>query len=264
MTLDAFYLLTTAFSYAFLWMSFLWILHFILKNAAIVDVGWPICLFIFAIIYVTQTPYVNVPETILLFVVGLWAIRLSSYLLVDRIWNKSEEGRYRHLREKWKTNVALKLFFFYHAQTVLNIFLSLPFLLIVMDPTPNEWILFIGALVALLGIAGESVSDLQLRFFKLNPVNQGQVCRSGLWAYSRHPNYFFEFIYWCGIALMGQSAENGYISWIAPALILCTIFKITGIPATEAQALQSKGNAYKSYMRDVSKFVPLGPKRNKH
>jgi steroid 5-alpha reductase family enzyme len=264
MSIEAVYLLFAAFGYAFLWMSFLWVLHLVLKNAAIIDVGWPICLFIYAAVYITQTPYVNVPETILLFVVGLWAIRLSTYLFIDRIYKKPEEGRYTHLREIWKTNIALKFFFFYHAQTLLNVFLSLPFLVIALDPTPNEWLLFAGALVAILGITGETIADLQLKFFKLNPANKGKICRIGLWDYSRHPNYFFEFVYWCGLGLMGQSADYGFIGWIAPALILGTLFKVTGIPATEKQALKSRGDAYKQYMSEVNQFIPLRRFRNKN
>ena len=263
MSIDTFEILFSGFGYAFIWMTFLWLLHFILKNAAIIDVGWPICLFLYALVYATKTTDISIAETILLFVVGLWAIRLSTYLFIDRIYKKPEEGRYTHLREVWKTNVGIKFFFFYHAQTILNVFLSIPFLLISLERNHSDWFLMIGAIVSVLGIAGETLADLQLKFFKANPINKGMICRQGLWNYSRHPNYFFEFVYWLGIACMGQSAAFGALSWVAPALILGTLFKVTGIPATEAHALKSRGEAYKQYMREVSRFVPMPSKGNK-
>ncbi len=263
MSLDTFELLLAGFGYAFIWMTFLWVLHLVLKNAAIIDVGWPICLLIYAFVYATKTTDISIPETILLFVVGLWAIRLSTYLFVDRIFKKPEEGRYTHLREIWKTNVPLKFFFFYHAQTILNIFLSIPFLLISVERNHTEWPLIVGALISILGIVGETTADLQLKLFKINPSNKGKICRIGLWNYSRHPNYFFEFVYWLGLGFMAQSAEYGYIAWIAPALIIGTLFKVTGIPATEAHALKSRGDAYKQYMNEVSRFFPMPSKGNK-
>jgi steroid 5-alpha reductase family enzyme len=92
----------------------------------------------------------------------------------------------------------------------------------------------------------------------------GRVCRRGLWNYSRHPNYFFEFVTWVGFAFLALSAPFGIfniLGFIGPALMLGTLYKVTGIPATEAQALRTKGDEYAKYQNEVSEFFPWPPKK---
>jgi steroid 5-alpha reductase family enzyme len=107
-----------------------------------------------------------------------------------------------------------------------------------------------------VALAGESVADAQLARFKRDPANRGQVCRTGLWGRSRHPNYFFEWLLWCAFALMATGTPWGWVSWSAPALMLYFLLRVTGIPLTEKQAVASKGDAYRTYQREVSAFVP--------
>ena len=99
-------------------------------------------------------------------------------------------------------------------------------------------------LVGLGSVAGEALSDHQLSKFKGNPKNKGEVCREGLWNYSRHPNYFFEFSYWWSFVLLSMGSKNWLFSLVSPITMLLLIFKVTGIPATEAQALETKGILY--------------------
>jgi steroid 5-alpha reductase family enzyme len=106
---------------------------------------------------------------------------------------------------------------------------------------------------------GTIVSDRQLAQWRANPENRGKTARAGLWSWSRHPNYFFEFVNWCGIALVATSAPNGWIGWIVPAGLLFLLFRVTGIPATERQALRSRVD-YAEYQRTTSVFVPLPPR----
>src|SRR5690606_26015041 len=110
-----------------------------------------------------------------------WALGLSSLLFIDRVYKKPEEGRYTYLRDIWKTWILLKFFFFFQVQTVLNLFLTIPFFLLAIDPSPNEWLIYIGATLSLIGIAGETTADLQLKFFKSKPTNKGKICQVGLW-----------------------------------------------------------------------------------
>src|SRR4029077_9430738 len=100
--------------------------------------------------------------------------------------------------------------------------------------------------IAVVGITGETVADAQLARWKREPANKGHVCNVGLWAYSRHPNYFFEWCVWLGYAVCAVAiAPSGLIALGAQAVILTSILKVTGIPATEAQALRSRGDAYR-------------------
>jgi steroid 5-alpha reductase family enzyme len=125
----------------------------------------------------------------------------------------------------------------------------------------NTAIVALGILVILAGTIGETVADWQLKQFKRQPPPKEVVCRVGLWNYSRHPNYFFEFVVWLGIFTVGVSFPYGWLGVIALAIILYTLFKVTGIPTIENHALQSKGAAYQAYREEVSVFVPWFPRK---
>jgi steroid 5-alpha reductase family enzyme len=115
--------------------------------------------------------------------------------------------------------------------------------------------------VAVLALGGEAIADAQLSRFRRDPANRGTVCRTGLWRYSRHPNYFFEWVHWWAYVLIGIAAPWGWLALFGPALMLLFLFKITGIPPTEARALESRGDAYREYQRTTSVFVPWPPRR---
>jgi steroid 5-alpha reductase family enzyme len=136
-----------------------------------------------------------------------------------------------------------------------------PFLIVAVDahPTLRAFELAGIALVA-VSVLGESVADAQLRRHRLDPANRGRTCRSGLWRYSRHPNYFFEWLSWCGFALMALGAPWGGLGLLSPLVMLVLILKFTGIPPTEAQALASRGEDYARYQRTTSAFFPWFPK----
>ena len=119
----------------------------------------------------------------------------------------------------------------------------------------------IGAGIWLVSILCEAIADLQLSAFKKNPENKGKTCREGLWKYSRHPNYFFEWMMWIGYAVFALGSPWGWLGLLSPALVLYFLFGSTGIPATEAQALRTRGNAYREYQRATSSFVPWFPKK---
>ena len=108
---------------------------------------------------------------------------------------------------------------------------------------------------------GEAVADAQLAKFKADPASKGRTCRVGLWRYSRHPNYFFEWLTWVAFAWFATSSPNGWIGWISPALILYFLLRVTGIPATEEQALRSRGENYRRYQETTSAFLPWFPKK---
>jgi steroid 5-alpha reductase family enzyme len=121
---------------------------------------------------------------------------------------------------------------------------------------------YAGAVLWVFAFLGEVLADAQLARFKANPVNRGKVCDLGLWRFSRHPNYFFEWLIWVSYALFALASPHGYLGLISPALILFFLLKVTGIPATEAQALRSKGEAYRRYQQTTSVFIPWIPKRS--
>jgi steroid 5-alpha reductase family enzyme len=241
-------------------MLALWALHRATRNASWVDVGWAGSLGMLAIIY-SALGSGFAPRRILVgTVVALWSARLTLHL-ITRVIAEPEDPRYGEMRARWGGNVALKFFVLFVGQGILDVLLALPFLFAALDPTPRIHVItWLGAGVAVLGMLGEAIADAQLRGFKRNPANKGDVCRVGLWGWSRHPNYFFDWTVWCGFALLGIASPLGWTGLLGPALMLYFLTRVTGIAATEAHALVSRGAKYRLYQSQVSAFVPLPPR----
>ena len=247
-------------------MTALWVLGIRQRNFSYVDIGWSGNFTMLALIYGLLGS--GAPERRLLIglMFGLWGLRLGWHL-GKRVLGEPEEGRYQELRRKWgapgERALNKRMYRFFMIQAALNIFLSLPLLIAAQNPDPSiaplEWL---GLGIWVVGLAGETLADLQLATFKANPAHRGQVCDTGLWRYSRHPNYFFEWTIWIAYAAFAlASPPAGYVGLLMPALMLYFLLKFTGIPATEAQALRSKGDAYRDYQARTSAFVPLPPRR---
>jgi steroid 5-alpha reductase family enzyme len=243
-------------------MFLLWLIHNFTKNAAIVDVGWASGLAMLAAIYARLGHALPLRAGIVATMGCIWGLRLGGYLLFTRVIGQPEEGRYVQLRREWKSNVTVKFLAFFEFQALLCVVLSGPFLFpAINDRAHLSWIEFVGCGLWLAGMIGEATADAQLKAFKKNPASHGKTCRAGLWNYSRHPNYFFEWVIWMGFAVFALGSPYGFIGLISPALILYFLLRVTGIPATEAQALRTRGEDYKDYQRTTSAFVPWFPKK---
>ena len=238
-------------------MLLLWLIHLPLKNAAIVDAGWAGGLALLGVIY-ADTAGGYAPRSWLVAAMAmLWGLRLALYLLFTRVIGHPEEGRYVQLRHEWSGNLPLKFLAFFQVQALLCVVLSIPFLLAALNPRPSLFLLeYAGAGLWLAAFIGECLADYPLHAFKSNPANRGKTCRAGLWNYSRHPNYFFEWSIWVAFALFALRSPYGYLGLVSPLLILFFLFRVTGIPATEAQALRTKGEDYQRYQQTTSAFVP--------
>ena len=247
----------TASASAFALMLVLWLISLRTKNAAIVDVGWTLGLFTCTLVYALTAAGALPRKLIFLLMVGVWALRLGGYLFFTRVWRQPEEGRYQQLRREWKTNINVKFLFFFEFQGLLDVLLSLPFLLASVNTQPQiSWIESMGVIVWAAAMIGEAFADAQLNSFKRDPANKGKTCQIGLWNYSRHPNYFFEWLIWIAWFIFALGSRHGWLGAICPALMLYFLFKVTGIPATEAQALRSRGDDYRRYQETTSAFVP--------
>jgi steroid 5-alpha reductase family enzyme len=247
-----------------LMMLALWLIHLLIRNAAVVDVGWAAGLAMLAIFYAIKGPGYAPRKWAIAAMAGFWGLRLAVYLLFSRVAGKPEEGRYVQLRREWKTHLPLRFLFFFEFQAVLDVTLSLPFLLASLNTRPSLGkVEKIGVVIWLVSICGEAVADYQLNRFRKNPANRGKTYRSGLWSYSRHPNYFFEWMIWVGYAMFALGSPWGWLGLISPAMMLYFLLSTTGIAATEAQALRTRGMEYRAYQRSTSTFVPWF-RKNKH
>ena len=238
-------------------MFILWLISLQTHNASIVDPGWTFGLLICALIYALAGHGYGVRKALLVFMTGVWACRLGLYLFFARIWQQPEEGRYQQLRKEWKSNINFKFLLFFEFQALLDVVLSVPFLVAALNPPPELSFLEIAGLATwAVAMVGEAIADTQLNRFKKNPANKGKTCQVGLWNYSRHPNYFFEWLIWVAWFLFALGSPYGWFAVICPLLMLYFLFKVTGIPATEAQALRSRGEDYRRYQQTTSVFVP--------
>ncbi len=243
-------------------MLVLWLIHLAMHNAAIVDAGWAGGLALLGILYGMNGDGWATRRAVIGAMAAAWGLRLALYLLFTRVLGHPEEGRYVQLRREWKTNIPLKFFFFFEFQALLCVVLSAPFLLAAMNPAPElSPVEYLGAAIWVVAISGEVAADMQLSRFKADPRNKGKTCRAGLWNLSRHPNYFFEWLIWMAFALFALASPYGYVGLLSPALILYFLFKVTGIPATEAQALRSRGEDYRRYQETTNAFVPWFPRK---
>jgi len=242
-------------------MLLLWLIHLRTGNAAIVDAGWAGGLALLGVLYAALGGGYWLRSALTGAMSAIWGLRLAIYLLATRIIGHPEEGRYQEMRRQWKTNIPLKFLLFYEFQALLCVVLALPFLIASRNPDVGisvmEWTAVALWVVAMVG---EDTADAQLSKFKSDPSNKGRTCQAGLWRYSRHPNYFFEFLIWVAFALFALNSPGGFWGLLSPALILYFVLRVTGIPATEAQAIRTRGEEYRRYQRTTSAFVPWFPK----
>lgn len=232
-------------------------------NFSIVDVAWSFNFTPIALIAALLGSGAPQRRFAMAGLVALWSLRLTVHL-TRRIaaLHPVEEGRYLELRRRWADDVNGRFFRFFMLQGILNVVLSTPVIFVCMNPSTIPGLgMTLGVLVFLVSLGGEALADAQLDRFRKNPANAGKVCQEGLWRYSRHPNYFFEWLVWCAYALMASSSPWGWISWFCPALMLYFLLRVTGIPATEEQAVRSRGDAYREYQATTSAFVPWPPRR---
>lgn len=237
-----------------------WWLQLRTRNAGYVDVAWAALMGAAALFYGAIGMGAATPRLLVAMLGGIWGFRLSLHLL-SRVLHEAEDGRYRYLREHWQGN-QVKFFSFFLAQALLTALFSIPFLVVANNPVAGFtlWSLA-GIAVWVLSLAGETLADLQLAAWRKNPANRGRTCRAGLWAYSRHPNYFFEWLHWFAYVLLAVGSPWWAWTWLGPLLMGASLLWITGIPFTEAQSLRSRGDDYRRYQREVSIFFPWFPKR---
>ena len=232
-----------------------------IKNYGLLDVAWSYGVAVLAPLYAWLGPGDPTRKWLAAAVGAAWSLRLGTYILLRVLRHHPEEDpRYRTLRERWPGSGRFLLFF--ELQALIATVFSLPFLLMAYNSTPNlKAVEIAGLSIALLSLGGEALSDHQMNAFKKDPANRGKVCQDGLWRYSRHPNYFFEFMVWVGFFLAALGSPWGWTMVVCPLLILHFLLNVTGVKLSEKHSLESRGEAYRAYQRRTSAFVPWFPKK---
>ncbi|MCA8978691.1 MAG: DUF1295 domain-containing protein [Planctomycetes bacterium] len=230
------------------------------RNAGVVDVLWTFSIGALGVGYAALADGWVGRRVLVGTIVALWSLRLGLHLTA-RVAGEPEDGRYAEIRASKGAAADRWLFWFFQAQAALAVLLSL----VVWVPATAELegfraTDFAAVLVFAVSVVGETIADRQLAAWRRDPANRGRTCRRGLWAWSRHPNYFFEWLHWFAYPLIAVGLPGGTFLWLAPALLLWLILAVTGIPPTEARAIASRGDDYRDYQRTTNAFFPGPPK----
>ena len=247
-------------------MTGLWLVAVRLKDVSFIDAVWPLAMLLLAVITWPRTDGDGARKALLLGLVAVWALRLAIHLY--RRWRRhGADGRYVEIVERqekskgWSFNRTALLFVFL-PQAVLAWLTSLPVQLGQVAPEPGLGVIaWIGAALAVAGIAFETIGDAQLTAFKANPANKGKVLDTGLWRYTRHPNYFGDACVWWGLWLIAAETGPGLWSIVGPLFLTFTLTRWSGIGITE-KAIHKSRPGYADYVRRTSAFIPWPPKRN--
>lgn len=237
-----------------------WVVQRATHNAGFVDVVWTFALGAAGV--AGGLTAIGPRRWLVAALVAVWALRLSGHIL-RRTWGAAEDSRYAELRQSWGASFQARMFGFLQIQAAAATALAVTFIVTARNPAPLGSRDVVGLILFCAGIVGGALADAQLARFRRNPAHHGAICDIGLWRYSRHPNYFFEFLGWCAWPLLAIAPGYpwGWLALSGPALIYWFLVHVSGIPPLEAAMLRSRGDRYRAYQARTRPFLPL-PKRS--
>lgn len=199
---------------------------------------------------------------------GLWSGRLGLHIAA-RTWHGREDRRYARFRDDWGDAFEARLFGLLMIQALAAALLAASIAIAANNPQATARIADAAGIAIVLGaIAGESVADAQMRRFRNDNSGHDRVCDTGLWGWSRHPNYVFEWLGWVGFAVIAIDWAGGGLGWpiglaslLGPAMMYWLLTRVSGVPPLEREMLASRGDAFRDYQRRVPAFLPFLPAR---
>ena len=240
----------------------LWCLSLLLQNASIVDIFWGSGFVIIAWVSLFTSGRTQLTSLLLTALVSIWGLRLAGYLAWRNI-GKPEDYRYAAMREKHgKRFPFVSLFSVFGLQGLLMWIISLPLQVGIGRPHEQDWHAgtFVGVALWTAGLFFESVGDFQLARFKCDPSICGLVMNRGLWRYTRHPNYFGDFLVWWGFYFISVESASWWWTIVGPLLMSFLLIRVSGVRLLE-DSLRSRIAGYEEYLRETSSFFPLPPTR---
>jgi len=236
----------------------LWGVSLVRRDASVADPAWAPAFLLIAAVSMAVTPAPGPRAWIALTLVGLWAARLGSHLL-RRNRSHGEDPRYVAMRAQHGARFWwVSLFTVFLLQATLAWIVSLPLQAAVASTTPLGILDGVGVAAWIAGFTCEAVADAQLARFRADPNSRGTVLDTGLWRYSRHPNYFGDALLWWGIGLLGAAA-GAWAALVGPLLMNVLIVRVSGVSLLEKD-IGDRRPGYREYVRRTSSFVPWFPK----
>lgn len=247
--------------------SALWALHLPLKNAGIVDFYWGAGFVVIGLVYVLRVGQLTAYQMLFIGMIVVWALRLSIYLVKRFAEHTSEDPRYAVMRASggssfWWASLP-KIFIL---QALVMWIIAAPLHTALLLPTVEAVsapMLGAGVLLFCVGLVFETLADLQLARFKTANPGATKLLRSGLWAWSRHPNYFGEALLWWGLGLYALALTGSFISLSGPLVLTVILVGVTG-RITDTHMRNSRNAAFSQYKRETSSFLPLSPSFYQH
>lgn len=191
---------------------------------------------------------------------AFWGGRLGLHL-AGRVAGEAEDGRYADLRERWGEAFDRRMAIFFQVQATWVVLFAVPMMVAASRPGPLDWLDALGLAIFVAAIAGETLADRQLAAWKRDHPEGEVVCRRGLWAWSRHPNYFFEWTHWLAYVAIGIAGPRGWLTLLGPVVMYFFLRWITGVKLAERRSVRTRGEPYRRYQREVSAFFPWPPRR---
>lgn len=245
----------------FLYMCSFFVIASFLKNNGIVDIGWPFGFVVIAISSLLLTNNYSTTSILVTLLISLWGVRLGSFLLFRAI-GKPEDFRYANFRKQWGKRVLLISFFrVYILQGTIMLIVAYPIVASAAYSTSETHPVFLilGAIVWLIGYFFQVVGDAQLARFKKQRKSKEEVLQSGLWAFTRHPNYFGEATMWWGLAIIVLPVKFGFIALITAFIMNFFLVKVSGVPFLDRR--YAKNAQYQQYKLRTNRFIPWFPKK---
>jgi steroid 5-alpha reductase family enzyme len=239
-----------------------WLISLRYRNVTIVDSLWGLGFVLIVWITFFLSNGFSGRKALIAILVTVWGMRLSIYLS-KRNWGVGEDPRYGEWRKKSGERFwVVSLYKVFLLQAIFLWVIAFVLQFGQLSPTPDQfvWLDMLGVLVWVIGFFFESVGDWQLARFKADPANKGRVMDRGLWAYTRHPNYFGEFLIWWGFFLITLSTPYSWWTIISPLIVTAVLLKMTGIPLTESTIVKTRPG-YTDYIKRTRAFVPWFPKK---
>jgi len=242
-------------------MTMVWILSLRRRDASIVDIAWGSGFVLVAWAVLVAASPRRAVDWVLPCLVTFWGLRLSGYL-AWRNHGQPEDYRYRQMREKWGDAFWwVSLLTVFGLQGVVMWVVSLPIQTgIGRDGAAASWLTLLGVVLWAIGFCFEAVGDWQLARFKSNPSNKGVVLDKGLWRYTRHPNYFGDFLVWWGLFSVAWSLGAPWWTVVSPATMSVLLMYVSGVTLLE-KSLTAAKPTYQTYVQQTNAFFPGPPKR---
>jgi steroid 5-alpha reductase family enzyme len=243
-------------------MTLVWLLSLLKKDAGIVDIFWGLGFICLAWVSFLTAPGWEDRKILLLLLVNVWGLRLATHIFF-RGQGRGEDQRYANWREQHSPGFAwwsFRYVFMLQGAIAWVVCLGFQIGMYAQEPAAFGWLTLAGLTVWLFGFFWESVGDFQLLQFMKNPENKGKVLNYGLWRYTRHPNYFGETVMWWGIFLIVLPTNYGWVTIVSPILLTFLILKVSGVTMLEKNQKEAKPK-YADYIRQTSAFIPMPPKK---